>query len=228
MTSPKPQAAKSSRNGPASTPTPESADDLTALLNPMALQYALLRSANLSSIATDPDGVIRIFNVGAEQMLRWKAVDVVNKITPADMSDPAELVARANALSVELGTPVKPGFEALVCKASRGIDDTYEMTYVRKDGSRLPTLVSVTAVRDARDSLIGFLLIGTENSARRLEQLAGLITMCAWCKRIRNELNTWQSVEQYLGEQAGVQFSHGMCPTCEAVAISDEAPSLAY
>src|ERR1700730_9358341 len=112
-------------------------------------------------------GVIQIFNVGAERMLGYAAVDVVNKITPADISDPQEVIIRAEALSAELATLITPGFEALVFKASRGIEDIYELTYIRKDGSRFPAVVSVTALRDARDAIIGYLLIGTDNTARK-------------------------------------------------------------
>jgi len=112
--------------------------------------------------------VIQIFNVGAERMLGYTAADVMNTITPADISDPQELVARARALSVELATSIEPGFEALVFKASRGIEDIYELTYVRKDGTRFPAVVSVTALRDAQGSIIGYLLIGTDNTARKL------------------------------------------------------------
>src|SRR5258706_41880 len=139
-----------------------------ALLRAGALQNAIFNSANFSSIATDGKGVIQIFNVGAERMLGYTAAEVVNKITPADISDPQEVIARAQALSVELGTPITPGFEALVFKASRGIEDIYELTYFRKDGSRFPAVVSVTALRDAQDSIIGYLLIGTDNTARKL------------------------------------------------------------
>src|SRR6476619_1469102 len=137
------------------------------LLKAGALQSAIFNSANFSSIATDEKGVIQIFNVGAERMLGYAAVEVMNKITPADISDPNELIARAKALSVELATTITPGFEALVFKASRGIEDIYELTYIRKDGSRFPALVSVTALRDARDEIIGYLLIGTDNTARQ-------------------------------------------------------------
>ena len=133
-----------------------------------ALQSAIFNSANFSSIATDAKGVIQIFNVGAERMLGYAAAEVMNKITPADISDPQELIARAKALSVELGTPITPGFEALVFKASRGIEDIYELTYIRKDGSRFPAVVSVTALRDAQGAIIGYLLIGTDNTARKL------------------------------------------------------------
>src|SRR3982074_826662 len=134
-----------------------------------ALQSAIFNSANFSSIATDAKGVIQIFNVGAERMLGYTAAEVMNKITPADISDPQELIARAKALSVELGTSITPGFEALVFKASRGIEDIYELTYIRKDGSRFPAVVSVTALRDAQDAIIGYLLIGTELKAGALQ-----------------------------------------------------------
>jgi signal transduction histidine kinase/ActR/RegA family two-component response regulator len=138
-----------------------------ALLKAGALQSAIFNSANFSSIATDAKGVIQIFNVGAERMLGYTAVEVMNKITPADISDPQEVIARAKALSIELATPITPGFEALVFKASRGIEDIYELTYIRKDGSRFPAVVSVTALRDAQDAIIGYLLIGTDNTARK-------------------------------------------------------------
>ena len=138
-----------------------------SLLKTGALQNAIFNSANFSSIATDAKGVIQIFNVGAERMLGFAAADVVNKITPADISDPKEVIARAKALSVELATPITPGFEALVFKASRGIEDIYELTYIRKDGSRFPAVVSVTALRNAQNAIIGYLLIGTDNTARK-------------------------------------------------------------
>ena len=138
-----------------------------ALLKTGALQNAIFNSANFSSIATDAKGVIQIFNVGAERMLGYTAAEVMNKITPADISDPQEVIARAKALSLELATTIKPGFEALVFKASRGIEDIYELTYFRKDGSRFPAIVSVTALRDAQENIIGYLLIGTDNTARK-------------------------------------------------------------
>ena len=138
-----------------------------ALLKTGALQNAILNSANFSSIATDEKGVIQLFNVGAERMLGYAAVEVVDKITPADISDPQEVIARAEALSLELATPITPGFEALVFKASRGIEDIYELTYIRKDGSRFPAVVSVTALRDDLGGIIGYLLIGTDNTARK-------------------------------------------------------------
>jgi len=142
------------------------------LLEAGALQSAIFNSANFSSIATDAKGVIQIFNVGAERMLGYAAAEVMNKITPAELSDPQEVIARAKALSLELETPITPGFEALVFKASRGIEDIYELTYIRKDGSHFPAIVSVTALRDAHGNIIGYLLIGTDNTARKRVELA--------------------------------------------------------
>ena len=138
-----------------------------ALLKTGALQSAIFNSANFSSIATDANGVIQIFNVGAERMLGYTAAEVMNQRTPADISDPQEIIARAKTLSAELDTEITPGFEALVFKASRGIEDIYELTYIRKDGSRFPAVVSVTALRDDDAAIIGYLLIGTDNTARK-------------------------------------------------------------
>ena len=143
-----------------------------ALHKAEALQRAIFNSANFSSIATDAKGVIQIFNVGAERMLGYTASEVMNTITPADISDPQEVIARAEALSIELGMPITPGFEALAFKASRGIEDIYELTYIRKDGSRFPAVVSVTALCDEQEAIIGYLLIGTDNTVRKQNEAA--------------------------------------------------------
>jgi signal transduction histidine kinase/CheY-like chemotaxis protein len=144
------------------------------LLKAGALQNAILTSANFSIIATDEKGIIQLFNVGAERMLGYRADEVVNKISPSDIHDPAEVMARAQALTLELGTVIAPGFEALAFKASREIEDIYELTYICKDGSRFPAIVSITALRDDYGVVIGYLLIGTDNSVR---------------KRVESELN---------------------------------------
>jgi PAS domain S-box-containing protein len=164
-----------------------------ALFKTGVLHNAIFNSANFSSIATDEKGIIRLFNIGAERMLGYSAIEVVDKITPADISDPQEVIARAKALSLELSTPISPDFEALVSKASRdidalsrelaapitpgfdalvfkaarGIEDIYELTYIRKDGSPFPAVVSVTALRDDPGGIVGYLLIGIDNTARK-------------------------------------------------------------
>lgn len=138
-----------------------------AVLREGVLQNAILNNVNFSIIATDDCGVIQMFNVGAEHMLGYSSGDAVNKITPADISKPEELIARARALSLEFDTFIKPGFEALAFKASRGIEDVYELTHIRKDGSVFPAVVSVTALHDVRSGIIGYLLIGTDNTMRK-------------------------------------------------------------
>jgi signal transduction histidine kinase/ActR/RegA family two-component response regulator len=146
-------------------------DPTEALFKTRALQNAILGSANFSIIATDAEGIIQLFNVGAERMLGYRAAEVVNKINPSDIHDPAEVIARAAALSLELGTTIEPGFQALAFKASRGIEDIYELTYICKDGSRFPAIVSITALHDDYDVILGYLLIGSHNSVRRQVEL---------------------------------------------------------
>src|SRR6185503_1995661 len=175
---------------------PEGSDPVRqqALLKAGALQNAILTSANFSIIATDENGIIQLFNVGAERMLGYTAAEVVNKINPSDIHDPEEVSARAAALSVELATPITPGFEALAFKASRGIEDIYELTYICKDGSRFPAIVSITALRDDFDGIIGYLLIGTDNSAR---------------KRVESELNEAMALAEN-ANRAKTDFLAGM------------------
>jgi PAS domain S-box-containing protein len=152
--------------GPAPA-APAGPEATQSLIKGAALQKAIFNSANFSIIATDAQGVVQLFNIGAEHMLGYAAADVIDQLTPAHISDARELVARAASLSQEFGTPITPGFEALVFKASRKIEDIYELTYIRKDGSRLPAIVSVTALRDPNNNVIGYLLVGTDNTARK-------------------------------------------------------------
>jgi len=164
------------------------------LLKAGALQNAILTSANFSIIATDEKGIIQLFNIGAERMLGYKAAEVVNRISPSDIHDPQEVMARAQALSLELGTTIAPGFEALAFKASRGVEDIYELTYIRKDGLRFPAIVSITALRDDYGDIIGYLLIGTDNSVR---------------KRVESELNEAMAAAEK-ANQAKSDFLSGM------------------
>ena len=154
-------------SGIGNVPSAADARRQKALLKTGALQYAILTSATFSIIATDEKGIIQLFNVGAERMLGYTAAEVVNRISPSDIHDPQEVSARARALSLELATPIAPGFEALAFKASRGIEDVYELTYICKDGSRFPAIVSITALRDDYRDIIGYLLIGSDNSVRK-------------------------------------------------------------
>ncbi len=140
-----------------------------SIIQTKALQNAIFNSIYFSSIATDANGIIQIFNVGAEKMLGYSAAEVMNTMTPAELSDAEELTLRADNLSLEHGQLITSGFEALIFKAARGIEDIYELTYIRKDGSRFPAVVSVTALH-TDDTIIGYLLIGTDNTLRKQDQ----------------------------------------------------------
>src|SRR6186997_3451995 len=142
-----------------------------AFLKADTLGDAILTSVHFPIIATDETGIIQLFNAGAERLLGYRAAEVVNRISPSDIHDPQEVAARARELSVEFAQPITPGFEALAFKASRGIEDVYELTYISKDGSRFPAIVSITALRDDYGEIIGYLLIGTDNSVRKQVEL---------------------------------------------------------
>src|SRR3954462_9025762 len=189
----------------ARTNVPDGAADVTlhaqaeeVLLKAGALQKAILNSANFSIIATDEKGVIQLFNNGAQRMLGYRADEVVNKISPSDIHDPEEVNARAAALSLELGTPIAPGFEALAFKASREIEDSYELTYIRKDGSRFPAIVSITALRDDGGQTIGYLLIGADNSARKRAESKLTAAMAAADKANRAKTDFLSSMSHEL------------------------------
>jgi PAS domain S-box-containing protein len=142
-----------------------------ALRQSTRLKQAILDSANYTIIATDPQGVILKFNAAAQRWLGYSAEEVVGKVTPAVIHDLNEIVQRAQVLSKELGVPIEPGFEVFVAKARQGIPDENEWTYIRKDGSRFPVLLSITALHDEQGELTGFLGIGSDITLeKRLEE----------------------------------------------------------
>lgn len=142
-----------------------------ALSQSTRLKQAILDSANYTIISTDPQGIILTFNAAAQRWLGYSAEEVVGKVTPAIIHDLDEIVQRAHALSEELGVPIEPGFEVFVAKARQGIADENEWTYIRKDGSRFPVLLSITALHNEQGELTGFLGIGSDiTQEKRLEE----------------------------------------------------------
>lgn len=137
-----------------------------ALQETTTLQRAILNSANYTIICTSLDGKIVTFNAAAERLLRYTAQEVVGK-TPVIFHDLDEVVQQAQKLSKELGFEISPSFEVFVAKARQGEPEEREWTYIRKDGSRFPVLLSVTAVRDAQDNITGFLGIGSDITQRK-------------------------------------------------------------
>lgn len=136
------------------------------------LQRAILDSANFSIISTDISGTIRVFNECAQRMLGYREHEMVNKVTPALIHDADEVVARARVLTQELGYEVPSGFETFIAKARSGKADENEWTYIRKDGSRFPVLLSVTALHNNLGEVDGFLGVAYDVSERkRLERM---------------------------------------------------------
>ncbi len=127
------------------------------LLEKTTFQKAILDSARISIITTDREGIIRSFNVGAERMLGYRAEELIGQDTPARYHDELECRKRAQELSAELGEPVKPGIEVFIARARRGHIEEQEWNYVRKDGSRLPVFLSITALRTDQGEIIGYL-----------------------------------------------------------------------
>ena len=138
-----------------------------ALLESNTLQQAILEGSNYSIISTTPEGIILTFNAAAERMLGYTSEEMVGKLTPALLHDLGEVTVRAAELTRELGRTIEPGFEAFVAKAALGKPDEREWTYIRKDGSRFPVLLSVTALFDERGKVTGYLGVASDITERK-------------------------------------------------------------
>ncbi len=187
------------------------------LLESEGLKASVLDHAAYAIIATDPGGVIRVFNPGAAALLGYRSADLIGKATLLPFHDPAELRDRAQALSRELGRTIDgEGVEALVAKArATGLADENEWTFIHKDGRRIPVILSVTARTDPRGELVGYLgmaidITERKQSQRRMEhllaeqeallenELIGIVT-------VKNRLIVWANpaFEKMLGYGPG-------------------------
>jgi diguanylate cyclase (GGDEF)-like protein/PAS domain S-box-containing protein len=131
-----------------------------------AMQQAIFDGANYSIISTEVDGIIRFFNHAATNLLGYQPEELIGLHSPAQFHKPSEVIARAKIISQELGKTIEPGFDVFVAKARLGIPEELEWTYIRKDGSEVPVLLSVTALRDTAGEINGFLGIAIDISQR--------------------------------------------------------------
>jgi PAS domain S-box-containing protein len=138
-----------------------------ALRETSTLQRAILEGANYAIISAAPDGIIHTFNSTAERMLGYTSEEVVGKVTPGFIHDADEVAARAAELTRELGRTIGPGFATFVAKAGPGRPDEREWTYIRKDGSRFPVLLSVTALSDEQGRITGYLGVASDITERK-------------------------------------------------------------
>ncbi|HPX60680.1 MAG TPA: PocR ligand-binding domain-containing protein [Deltaproteobacteria bacterium] len=130
------------------------------------LQSVLDAASEVSIIATDRDGIITLFNRGAEKMLGYEAKDVVGINTPLIIHAANELSERAQELGRKRHQHVE-GFNALVMNSTVDGSETSEWSYIRRDGSKLTVSLSISAIHDAENSLSGFLFIATDISERK-------------------------------------------------------------
>ena len=136
-----------------------------------AFQRGILNGSNHAIISTDCNGLVTDFNSAAERMLCYQADEIMGRATPAPWHDGAEVIRRAEELTRELGQRVEPGFESFVAKARLGVADENEWTFTRKDGSRFPVLLSVTALREAGGNITGFLGVIADITARKQAEM---------------------------------------------------------
>lgn len=132
------------------------------------LQAVIDSSTEAAMIATDVDGVIQLFNTGAERMLGYLADEVIGKQTPAIFHDPNEVQRRGNQLTQEFSCSIS-GFEVFVYRARHGASETRQWTYITNTGQRKQVRLSVSAIRTEQGELEGFL--GVANDISQLEQL---------------------------------------------------------
>jgi PAS domain S-box-containing protein len=138
-----------------------------ALRGAEAMQRAILSSAGSAIIATDSEtGLIRSFNRAAEELLGYSAEEVVGKATPAQFHEPAELRVRRASMELELGHRVERA-EDLFFGSAEVRSESREWTYIRKDGTRVPVLLTVSAIRDSAQQVIGYLAVAADLSMRK-------------------------------------------------------------
>ena len=200
----------------------------------LALQTAIFNSANYAIVTTDKDGIVQTFNPAAERILGYSAREVIGQATPMLWRDAQEVAERATKLSVRLGQPIRPTFETIAAKIEMDKIDQGEWTFIRKDGKHFPSSLVVTGLFDADGNLTGYLGFFRDISDRKqyeaereklvfelrealaqVKTLSGLIPICGWCKKIRDDSGYWQSVEQYVRQHSDATFTHGICPTCQ-------------
>ncbi len=140
--------------------------DHIALQNAERIQRAIVNSAAYSMISTDNAGLVLTVNAAAEKWLQYKSTELTGR-SISTLHDALELQARGAQLTRAMGIPVAGDYHALLTKAGYGVADEFECTYVRKDGTRFPVSLSITALRTGANDLSGYLMIATDLSEQR-------------------------------------------------------------
>lgn len=141
-----------------------------ALQQSEALQRAILAHAGPAVIATTPSGVISLFNRAAEELLGYRADEVVGQVTPWIFHDSEEIAARRAVLEQERGAHLGHAFEVFMRGTREHAAEPYEWTYLRKDGTRVPVLLTVSAVRNNASAVVGYLGVAFDLTQRKAQE----------------------------------------------------------
>ena len=167
------------------------------------LNNAIFDNIDHLLIVTDKNGVIKKFNKAAERFLGYKAEELVDLQTPATFHLGAEVVSRAEIFSKELKCKLEPGFDVFVAKTNLGLPNEHEWTYVTKDGTHKPVLLSVTAVKDNKGDIIGYIGVAKDIaeskriaedlqiSQNRLKEAQRIAKIGSWSLDIETNTRLW-------------------------------------
>jgi PAS domain S-box-containing protein len=148
----------------------EKLNSIKELDESLIFQKAILDNAAHGIIATDTEGLITSFNKAAENMLGYKAEEVIGQHTPAIFHDLDEVVKRSKEFSIKLGELIEPGFKTFTCLADANLANGFDWTYISKDKKRTSIHLSVTTIRNKKDEVIGYLGISNDVSERRKKE----------------------------------------------------------
>jgi PAS domain S-box-containing protein len=179
---------------------------------------AIVNSSDDAVIGTTLDGVIQSWNIGAERMYGHLAKEVIGRplsllVPPYRPDEPPSLYAR-----------IKNG-EWI---------GSYETIRLHKDGTRIPVSLTFSPIMDQNECVVGISAIERDMTDRKageeerlkliadltvalgsIKTLRGLIPMCAWCKKIRDDKGFWEQVESYVEQHTEAEFTHSICPECQ-------------
>jgi PAS domain S-box-containing protein len=122
----------------------------------------LLFSEDYCAIYTDSNGLIKSFSKGAEQMLGYSALELIDKRSVILFKVEEELAKKSNLLSKELGRKIDSGFEVLTAKSAPGKPYSDTWTYIAKDGNKISVRLTVHVVDDASSGTSDYLLIAND------------------------------------------------------------------
>ena len=188
-------------------------------------QRAILDNVAYGIISATPDGVITSFNPAAEDLLGYTAGELIGKQMPALWHDPEEMAQRARQLTDELGKIITPGFEVFSARAQVNRPEENEWTFIRKDGTRITVLLSITALRDQSSRITGFVGLAYDLTERKKSERQLALLSCA--------LNIVDEAVFLIGENAHFSYVNDQCsrklgytrPELLGMSVSDIDPN---